>query len=138
MWGSWSRDTCVDAVNSDERLEERHLGGWEGLTKDEAHTAFDSDWTRLTSEGIEPPQWETSSSAASRVHRVLTESHQHGTGPLLVVSHAGPITCLQRHLTGRSTEMSNLEGIWAIIEPESVTLLGRQHFTDRQAPSLLL
>ena len=133
-----AQELGINAVDSDARLVERHLGSWEGLTKDEAQKAFVDDWTRLTTEAIEPPQWESPASAVARVHQALTEAHEQETGPLLVVSHAGPITCLQQHLTGRSTELSNLEGIWAIIEPESIILLGRQRFTTQHASTGLL
>lgn len=133
-----AQELGINAVDSDARLVERHLGRWEGLTKVEAQKAFVDDWTRLTTEAIEPPQWESPASAVARVHQALTEAHEKEPGPLLVVSHAGPITCLQRHLTGRSTALSNLEGIWAIIEPESITLLGRQRFTTQHAATELL
>lgn len=127
-----AQELGINTVDSDARLVERQLGSWEGLTKNEAQKAFIDDWTRLTTEAIEPPQWESPASAVARVNQALTEAHKQETGPLLVVSHVGPIMCLQQHLTGRSTELSNLEGIWAIIEPESITLLGSQRFTTQQ------
>ena len=133
-----AQELGINAIDSDARLVERHLGSWEGLTKDEAQKAFVDDWTRLATEDIEPPQWESPASAVARAHQALTEAHKQETGPLLVVSHAGPITCLQRHLRGPSTALSNLEGLWAIIEPESITLLGRQCFTTQDASTGLL
>jgi broad specificity phosphatase PhoE len=89
------------AVRCDDRLRERNLGEWTGLTMEEAqarHPELDlrDDWR---SHG--PPGGENQATLAARVAEVMESVLQeHPLGAVAVVSHGGALSAYLAHLLG--------------------------------------
>jgi len=88
------------AVIFDDRLRERNLGDWTGLTLDEARARaperFNTDWRQAGAPGGEPQAALTARVAA--VFEDMVAAHPAAT--VAVVSHGGALSALLAHLLG--------------------------------------
>ncbi len=87
-------------VRLDDRLRERNVGEWAGLTLDEARARaperFVGDWRQAGAPGGEPQ-----AALAARVAAALADivaAHPHGT--VALVSHGGTLSALLTHALG--------------------------------------
>jgi broad specificity phosphatase PhoE len=101
----------------DERLEERDAGEWTGLTRFEIEEA----WPGYLDEHRRPPGFEHDEPLLVRALAALQEmaaalpvpaaaGSASGAATGLVVTHAGVIRAVERHLGGRSDPVPNLGG----------------------------
>jgi broad specificity phosphatase PhoE len=91
-------------VNVDADLREKHFGTWEGLTDREIAERFPEAVSGGWGDG------ETSEQVAERVMSALTRiSAKHGPGPVLVVSHGGPLRAILQHLSVEHGRIGNCE-----------------------------
>ena len=119
------RGQPAQQIELDSRLVERDLGSWEGLTRNEAAAHFPQAWQDLTKNDHDPDEWEARSSTDERVRSALSTQID---GPVLMISHGGPLQCLSDATTRATEPFSNLEGVWTITHNEELELLGRQRF----------
>lgn len=77
------------------QLRENHFGLWQGLTHDEIRQRYPEELRQREKDplGFAPPQGENLASLAARVDRARQEMVQEA-GPVLLVSHAGPLKVL--------------------------------------------
>jgi broad specificity phosphatase PhoE len=93
----------------DERLRERHAGGWEGRTRVE----IDEGWPGYLESGRRPPGYEPDDSVLARVLDALSAIATAHTGDVLVVTHGGVVRTVERHLGGDADGLiPNLGGRW--------------------------
>jgi broad specificity phosphatase PhoE len=91
-------------VTVDPDLREKHFGTWEGLTDREIAERFPDAVSGSWGDG------ETSEQVAERVLRVLARiSKDHAPGPVLVVSHGGPLRAILQHLSVEHGRIGNCE-----------------------------
>jgi probable phosphoglycerate mutase len=87
------------SVRSDERLRERHLGHWQGLTRDEVEARYPTefaDWTAgrdVTSRGGESRQ-----AVGDRAEQLVSEFSESEV--TVLVSHGATAMCLSAALLG--------------------------------------
>ncbi len=106
-----SGNEFVDAnisIQTDERLRERFLADWEGLTRKE----IDKRWPGAISKRAFPTEAENDDQVVSRVLDWMGERAKKVSAPILVVSHGGLITCLEEYLGQPWKRLSNLRGRW--------------------------
>jgi len=88
-------DVCVD-----ERLKERHMGAWTGLTGDEAQAQYPSDWAdgwRI----MGAPGGESQIQLSERAQAVFADiTAAHPQAIVAVVSHGGTLNTYLSHLIG--------------------------------------
>jgi probable phosphoglycerate mutase len=100
------------SLNVDTRLQERDAGEWTGLTRAE----IEKGWPGYLAEYRRPPAFELDETLVVRALEALDEiASEAGTGPGLVITHAGLIRGVERHLGGESEPVPNLGGrevIW--------------------------
>lgn len=87
-------------VRFDDRLRERNLGDWTGLTFDEVRARdprrFDADWRLLG-----PPGGEKQAELAERAAAAVASAVQaHPLGAIAVVSHGGALSAYMAHVLG--------------------------------------
>ncbi|MEP7357076.1 MAG: histidine phosphatase family protein [Anaerolineales bacterium] len=87
-------------VNFDERLRERNIGDWTGLTFEEARARdperFDADWRRLG-----PPGGESQAELAARANAAVDDiAASFPRGTIAVVSHGGALSAYLAHALG--------------------------------------
>jgi broad specificity phosphatase PhoE len=87
-------------VNLDDRLRERNIGDWTGLTAEEARARnprlFDADWRRLG-----PPGGENQAALAARAAEAvdsIVKAHPNAT--IALVSHGGTLSAYLAHVLG--------------------------------------
>jgi broad specificity phosphatase PhoE len=91
----------------DVRLEERDAGEWTGLTRPEIEEA----WPGYLDEYRRPPGFELDETLVVRALEALDEIASNlGVATGLVVTHAGVIRAVERHLGGKSQPVPNLGG----------------------------
>ena len=91
----------------DVRLEERDAGEWTGLTRPEIEEA----WPGYLGEYRRPPGFELDETLVVRALEALDEIASNlGVATGLVVTHAGVIRAVERHLGGKSQPVPNLGG----------------------------
>ena len=87
-------------VHFDDRLRERNIGDWTGLTFEEARARdpqrFDADWRRMGPPGGEK-QAELAARAAAAVDSIV-KAHPQGT--IAIVSHGGALSAYLAHALG--------------------------------------
>jgi probable phosphoglycerate mutase len=99
----------VGPVIVDERLRERDVGEWTGLTRRE----IDEQFPGYLADGSRPPGFETADSLFNRVYPCLVElADAHSSDSVLAVSHAGVIYALEAHLDLPRQALPNLSGRW--------------------------
>jgi broad specificity phosphatase PhoE len=95
------------SLNVDARLEERDAGEWTGLTRVEIEAA----WPGYLAEYRRPPAFELDEMLVVRALEALEAiASAAGSGPVLVITHAGVIRGVERHLGAESEPVPNLGG----------------------------
>jgi broad specificity phosphatase PhoE len=90
-------------VQIDTRIQERNFGAWQGLTWDDAYASDPDNFHGLIDhpDTYRPPQGETTSEMQSRAISWLAEcdlDHSRElNGPIIAVSHSGPIAAIAGH-----------------------------------------
>ena len=88
----------------DPDLREKHFGTWEGLTDREIAGRFPNAVGGRWGDG------ETTEAVAERVLAALTRiSDRHPPGPVLVVSHGGPMRAILQHLALKHGRIGNCQ-----------------------------
>jgi probable phosphoglycerate mutase len=96
----------LDAV-VDARLEERDAGEWTGLTRVEIEDA----WPGYLADHRRPPGFEPDQTLVVRALAALDEIETGSRSEtVLVITHAGVIRAVERHLGGASQPVPNLGG----------------------------
>lgn len=91
----------------DARLEERDAGEWTGLTRVEIEAA----WPGYLADYRRPPGFELDENLVVRALEALAEiAAAAGVETGLVITHAGVIRAVERHLGGESQPVPNLGG----------------------------
>jgi probable phosphoglycerate mutase len=124
----------VGPVEVDERLQETHVGPWEGLTRQQ----IEQQWpgyidTRRKPEGFEPDE--------SIVDRLTDAIRDFGKrcagGSALIISHSGVIRTLRHEMGASNPRLPNLGGSWfnvlgndRVTPGDIVTLLDENSFTE--------
>jgi glucosyl-3-phosphoglycerate phosphatase len=114
----------------DARLRERELGWWTGHTGDETAAGWPEAVAAWRAHELDrPPGGESSESVRRRVTAALValaaDYRGRGGRPLLVVSHGGVISALERglpHPPDRAGAHHNLSGRWVRIDGDGITL----------------
>jgi len=97
----------VVRIVADERLRERNYGRWQGLTWDAAYASDPENFHGLIEQPdtYRPPDGETTSEMQSRMVSWLDEVIQErkasalsASGPIIALSHSGPIAAAVGHL----------------------------------------
>jgi broad specificity phosphatase PhoE len=91
------------SVQCDDRLMERHLGQWSGLTGDEANEQFPEIWAKSNWRLSAPPGGEDYARLIERVATVfdsILAAHPDHTSRVAVVSHGGTLSAYWLHLLG--------------------------------------
>ena len=116
-------------VNIDERIKERFLSSWEGLTREK----IENKWPGAIEKRNFPKDSESTKELLARTmdfleDRITAQNLIKETdSKLLVVSHGGLITCLEESLGMKWERLSNLKGRWISVEPPSNKLhLGKR------------
>jgi len=93
----------------DPRLRERYAGPWQGLTHDE----IEAGWPGFLASGERPDGYEDDVYVLARALLSLRDvAAAHDGGEVLVVTHAGVIRTLERHLGAGDGLLPNLGGRW--------------------------
>ncbi len=104
-----SQGLGVGPVIVDERLRERDVGEWTGLTRRE----IDERFPGYLADGSRPPGFEPAERLLERVYPCLVElADAHRGDSVLAVSHAGVIFALEAHLDLPRQPLPNLSGRW--------------------------
>lgn len=120
-------------INIDKRLQERHLGDWEGLTRGE----IDARWPGAVEKREFPEGSENDDTLLARVLDFVDEllgraANDANDKKYLIVSHGGVITCLEESLGKDWEQLSNMKGRWIFGEPpyllEDIKLGEREDF----------
>lgn len=106
----------IGPVLLDERLRETDVGPWQGLTHDE----IEVQWPGYLAGRLRPDGFETDDSVATRVLDSFRDiAAASPGGEVLVVSHAGIIRSMRRHLGASDGHMPNLAGTWFEVRGDS-------------------
>lgn len=93
----------------DERLQEVHVGPWEGLTRDEIEGRFPgylAAWRK-------PDGFESDADVAARASGALLDlAARSPDGPALAISHSGVIRTMRVVLGAPNPRLPNLGGSW--------------------------
>lgn len=106
--------TGATLLPPDSRLRETHVGEWQGLTHDE----IEREWPGYLDTHRRPPGFETDESLVARASQALTDiSSQFAGRSILVISHAGVLRVMRRHLGVTDVRIANLGGSWFTVWP---------------------
>ncbi len=99
-------EACTGRVSiiADARLRERNYGQWQGRSWDEAYASDPDNFIGLIEapDTYRPPAGETTSEMQQRVvqwYEQCLPRHRQ-SGPVMAISHSGPIAALAGHLLG--------------------------------------
>lgn len=119
-----SNELGVGPVVVDADLRERHVGEWQGLTRDEIDVQFPGFLSPTDGDSPDgwqprrPPSWESDASVVMRLHQVLVRiRHEVGAGDVLAVSHAGLLYAAEREFGSNGSRLGNLEGVCLELDP---------------------
>jgi probable phosphoglycerate mutase len=102
-------DLGVGPVVLDADLRERDAGEWTGLTRAEIERRYPG----FLANGRRPAGWETDEVLLGRAQRTLRRiSDAAPGGDVLVITHAGVVFAVERHLGLDTTRLANVEGRW--------------------------
>jgi broad specificity phosphatase PhoE len=120
----------VGPVMIDERLRERDVGEWTGLTR----TEIDKRWPGWIDDLRRPEGFEDVDSVLLRVVEAFTAMREESPGgSLLVVTHGGVIRSLARSYGLDDIPVANLAGITMRISESGQTISERIALLDGQA-----
>ena len=103
------------AVEVEPALRERDVGAWAGLTPAQIERGWPgalSEWR--TRRLANPPGGETDASLTARALDVVQRLAARPEGSLLVVTHAGVVRAVERHLGRQPSRTPNLSGRWVL------------------------
>jgi len=143
---------CSSAVpiGADERLRERNYGRWQGLTWDAAYASDPENFHGLIEQPDTycPPDGETTSEMQSRMVSWLNELIRErnlgvvsAPGPVIVLTHSGPIAAVVGHLlhlharewkpwTIATLQSIAIRGLGSGSEPICTLLDGNQNLSE--------
>lgn len=111
----------VGPVEVEERLVERDVGEWTGLTLEE----IDRRWPGARSTRRLPPGFEDDAALLERVFAALgTLAARFPGGEVVAVTHGGVMHALDRHLEGEGPRIPNLGARWVEIRAVTGTAEG--------------
>jgi broad specificity phosphatase PhoE len=106
----------IEFGGADEGLIERSAGAWEGLMRSEIEARY-PNWL---AKHRRPPGYEPDEEVAARAVRSLRALAEHHPGTtVVVVSHGGLITSLERAAGEEWRQLSNLEARWFAFDDQS-------------------
>jgi broad specificity phosphatase PhoE len=120
----------VGPVLTDERLRERDVGAWSGLTRDEIEARWPGDLAAWRT----PEGFEHDADVVQRVQPVLQElAEQYAGGMVLVVTHGGVVRAFTRELHGVDTHLQNLSAQWFVADGGKLRLGEALELIDHDA-----
>jgi broad specificity phosphatase PhoE len=109
----------VGPVVVDDRLRERDAGEWTGLTR----TQIEERNPGFLADGNRPPGWEPDRDLLGRAGATLASiAGAAPGGEVLVVTHAGVVFAVERHLGAEHTRLANTEGRWVTLAGDDLRL----------------
>jgi len=119
----------VGPVVVDADLRERDAGEWTGLTRAEIEQRYPG----YLPDGRRPASWESDEQLVARAQRALGRiADATPGGDVLVITHAGVVFAVERHLGRDRTRLANVEGRWVTIAPEGLRLGDRVVLAEPQ------
>lgn len=99
----------IGPVEVDDRLQETHVGPWEGLTR----TEIEERWPGYLQERRKPDGFESDEDILERMSAAFLDiGRRCANGTALVVSHSGVIRTLRHVLNVDNPRLPNLGGSW--------------------------
>ena len=99
----------IGPVEVDERLQETHVGPWEGLTR----TEIEERWPGYLQERRKPEGFESDEDIVERMTEAFLDiGGRCRNGTALIVSHSGVIRTLRHVLNVDNPRLPNLGGSW--------------------------
>ena len=112
-------DMGVGPVVLDADLRERDAGEWTGLTRAEIERRYPG----FLPDGRRPAGWESDELLVERAQRALRRiAAATPGGDVVVITHAGVVFAVERHLGLDRTRLANVEGRWVTVAPEGLRL----------------
>jgi broad specificity phosphatase PhoE len=122
-------DMGVGPVVLDADLRERDAGEWTGLTRAEIERRYPG----FLPDGRRPAGWESDELLVERAQRALRRiADAVPEGDVLVITHAGVVFAVERHLGLDRTRLANVEGRWVTVTPEGLRLGDRMVLAEPQ------
>jgi broad specificity phosphatase PhoE len=122
-------DMGVGPVVLDTDLRERDAGEWTGLTRAEIERRYPG----YLSDGRRPSGWESDELLVGRAQRALWRiADAIPGGDALVITHAGVVFAVERHLGQDRTRLANVEGRWLTVAREGLRLGDRVVLAEPQ------
>jgi broad specificity phosphatase PhoE len=122
-------DMGVGPVVLDADLRERDAGEWTGLTRAEIERRYPG----FLPDGRRPAGWESDELLVERAQRALRRiADAVPEGNVLVITHAGVVFAVERHLGLDRTRLANVEGRWVTVAPEGLRLGDRMVLAEPQ------
>lgn len=113
--------------SGDARWRERHVGAWQGLTRDE----IEAGWPGFLSASDRPHDWEHDDAVYARVTEAISDLATRVEGGVaLAVTHGGVIGVVERRLGASNARVPNLGGRWLVVEAGGTTLGDRVVLVD--------
>jgi broad specificity phosphatase PhoE len=124
-----SEDMGVGPVVLDPDLRERDAGEWTGLTRAEIEQRYPG----FLPDGRRPPGWESDELLLDRAQRTMRRIADAAPGgEVLVVTHAGVVFAVERHLGLDHTRLANVEGRWVTVAHGGLRLGDRMLLAEPQ------
>jgi probable phosphoglycerate mutase len=112
-------DMGVGPVVLDADLRERDAGEWTGLTRAE----IERHYPGYLPDGRRPRGWESDELLLDRAQGPLRRIADAAPGgDVLVITHAGVVFAIERHLGLEHTRLANVEGRWVTVAREGLRL----------------
>jgi broad specificity phosphatase PhoE len=122
-------DMGVGPVVLDADLREREAGEWTGLTR----TEIERRYPGFLPDGRRPAGWESDELLVERAERALRRiADAVPGGDVLVITHAGVVFAVERHLGLDRTRLANVEGRWVTVASEGLWLGDRVLLAEPQ------
>jgi broad specificity phosphatase PhoE len=120
-------DMGMGPVVLDADLRERDAGEWTGLTRAEIERRYPG----FLPDGRRPPGWESDELLLARAQRTLERiADAVPGGDVLVITHAGLVFAVERHLGLDRTRLANVEGRWVTLAGDRLRLGDRMLLAD--------
>jgi broad specificity phosphatase PhoE len=111
-------DLGVGPVVLDADLRERDAGEWTGLTRAEIERRYPG----FLADGRRPAGWESDEALLERAQRTLRRIADAAPGgDVLVITHAGVVFAVERHVGLDMTRLANVEGRWLTLGRNGLT-----------------